>query len=236
MRGGDAQPHRHADQGGGCESDAPASGQGGGIQGDAKERQEARLSGQGPQLCGQGAQGPEEAIRAGEPAVVILEEGGLGAPKSEGAPVSTAAASAELPEAPSGSKGAVAQRASETATGTGCVGLGSGCRDSCDRACKRVCAVDAEQQEVVPESVWWIRKDSEAVNFDRVKHVLQGHLPFNSSCDVCVRSRGLPKTARERPSEEIMQHEVQIDQSSCRSGLLCLCIPGRLRLVVLMAS
>ena len=64
----------------------------------------------------------------------------------------------------------------------------------------------------MPESVWWIRKDSEAVNFDRVKHVLQGHLPFNSSCDVCVRSRGLPKTARERPSEEIMQHEVQIDQ------------------------
>ena len=60
--------------------------------------------------------------------------------------------------------------------------------------------------------VWWILKDREVVDFDKISHVLQGHQPFSSSCDVCVRSRSLPKGARERPRDQVMKHEVQIDQ------------------------
>ncbi|CAE7605206.1 unnamed protein product [Symbiodinium natans] len=59
--------------------------------------------------------------------------------------------------------------------------------------------------------VWWILKDREVVDFDKISHVLQGHQPFSSSCDVCVRSRSLPKGARERPRDQVMKHEVQID-------------------------
>ena len=68
---------------------------------------------------------------------------------------------------------------------------------------------DVEQS--VDDPVWWILKDSD-IDFDLAGHVLRGHLPYSSSCEVCVRSRGLPKPARERPREEVMKHEVQVDQ------------------------
>ena len=66
-------------------------------------------------------------------------------------------------------------------------------------------------EQSVEDPVWRALKDSK-IDFDLARHVLRGHMPYSSSCKVCVRSRGLSKPARERPSEEVMKHEVQVDQ------------------------
>ena len=45
--------------------------------------------------------------------------------------------------------------------------------------------------------------------FSLFEHELRSHVPFSSSCEVCVRARGLKK-ARHRT--EVHQNEVQLDQ------------------------
>ena len=57
---------------------------------------------------------------------------------------------------------------------------------------------------------WWVSTDKESLSsFDLLQHQLRSHMPYSSSCEVCVRARGL-KAAYRRT--EISEHEVQLDQ------------------------
>ena len=48
-------------------------------------------------------------------------------------------------------------------------------------------------EQSVEDQVWWVLKDSE-IDFDLAGHVLRGHLPYSSSCEVCVRFSSSPST------------------------------------------
>ena len=72
--------------------------------------------------------------------------------------------------------------------------------------------VQYEEEEKSAEfsDAWWIASDRDVLpKFSLFEHELRSHVPFSSSCEVCVRARGLKK-ARHRT--EVHQIEVQLDQ------------------------
>ena len=72
--------------------------------------------------------------------------------------------------------------------------------------------VQYEEEEKSAEfsDAWWIASDRDVLpKFSLFEHELRSHVPFSSSCEVCVRARGLKK-ARHRT--EVHQNEVQLDQ------------------------
>ena len=72
--------------------------------------------------------------------------------------------------------------------------------------------VPYEEEETSAEfsDAWWIASDRDVLaKFSLFEHELRSHVPFSSSCEVCVRERGLKK-ARHRT--EVHQNEVQLDQ------------------------
>ena len=64
-----------------------------------------------------------------------------------------------------------------------------------------------EKESTVPAvDCWWVATDKESLsNFDLLQH----QLPYSSSCEVCVRARGLKAACRRT---EISEPEVQLDQ------------------------
>ena len=69
-----------------------------------------------------------------------------------------------------------------------------------------------EKESTVPAvDCWWVATDKESLsNFDLLlQHQLPSHVPYSSSCEVCVRARGLKAAFRRT---EISEHEVQLDQ------------------------
>ena len=57
---------------------------------------------------------------------------------------------------------------------------------------------------------WWVATDKESLSsFDLLQRQLRSRMPYSSSCDVCVRARGLKPAYRRT---EISEHEVQLDQ------------------------
>ena len=57
---------------------------------------------------------------------------------------------------------------------------------------------------------WWVATDKESLSsFDLLQHQLRSHMPYSSSCEVCVRARGLKPAYRRTETSE---HEVQLDQ------------------------
>ena len=72
--------------------------------------------------------------------------------------------------------------------------------------------VQYEEEEKSAEfsDAWWIASDRAVLpKFSLFEHELRSHVPFSSSCEICVRARGLKK-ARHRT--EVHQNEVQLDQ------------------------
>ena len=66
------------------------------------------------------------------------------------------------------------------------------------------------EEKKVPSDCWWIVTDKEALgNFSMFEHELRSHLPFSSSCEVCLRARGLKPALRR---SQVHEHEVQLDQ------------------------
>ena len=57
---------------------------------------------------------------------------------------------------------------------------------------------------------WWVATDKESLSsFDLLQHQLRSHMPYSSSCEVCVRARGLKPAYRRTETSE---HEVQLDE------------------------
>ena len=72
--------------------------------------------------------------------------------------------------------------------------------------------VQSEEEEKSAEfsDAWWIASDKDVLpKFSLFEHELRSHVPFSSSCEVCVRARGLKKARRRT---EVHQNEVQLDQ------------------------
>ena len=96
-------------------------------------------------------------------------------------------------------------------------GEGAGVSESGARGGARVDAnpghqgrYEMEEKSAEFSDAWWIASDRDVLpKFSLFEHELRSHVPFSSSCEVCVRARGLKK-ARHRT--EVHQNEVQLDQ------------------------
>ena len=69
---------------------------------------------------------------------------------------------------------------------------------------------DEKEKSAEPSDAWWIASDRDVLpKFSLFEHELRSHVPYSSSCEVCVRARGIKK-ARQRT--DVHQNEVQLDQ------------------------
>ena len=69
---------------------------------------------------------------------------------------------------------------------------------------------EGEEKSAEFSDAWWIASDRDVLpKFSLFEHELRSHVPFSSSCEVCVRARGLKKARRRT---EVHQNEVQLDQ------------------------
>ena len=75
--------------------------------------------------------------------------------------------------------------------------------------------VENEGQEPVAlpaVDCWWVVSDKETLSpesFSLLQHQLRSHVPYSSSCEVCVRARGLKQALRRN---QVHANEVQLDQ------------------------
>ena len=58
------------------------------------------------------------------------------------------------------------------------------------------CQYEEEEKSSEFSDAWWIASDRDVLpKFSLFEHELRSHVPFCSSCEVCVRARGLRKPA-----------------------------------------